>query len=626
MKLAFAVMPWHALDVPCLASGILTAVACKSHPACEVAQVYANIGWADHLAQASSGDFTVDDYALLSNDFVYDLAGEWVFSAALRGPSPQSVAAYRELFPGTPEQFEKILFAYTRAPQFIADLAGEIAEAGVTALAISSTFTQNVACLALASAVKAIRPDIITMMGGGNCDGVQGEAIHRNFPCVDFVVRGEGETAFDALLTQLACERRTFLEVPNLCWRDGDRAIANPQVANENMDTVPMPDYAAYFEQLGRSGIQPHVQPALVIENARGCWWGQKHHCTFCGLNGSSMTFRSKSQARAVTEIAALAARHRTLDIVVTDNILDSNYFDEFLPTLQSCDWDLRMQYEIKANLKRPQIELMYAAGIRHVQPGIESLSSHVLRLMRKGVTGPRNVQALRDLEAANLTVSWNYLVGFPGETDADYTRIIAQLQHLHHLQPPRAGATRISLQRFSPFFNDPGLGFAHKTPHAAYHLLYALAPRELEQIAFFFETAPAGIDAARVEELQAAIDRWIAAYNDGSQLVFDDTEDGIVIVDARQPGAAKRTVLRGAVECAVFQALRSVISREGLCAQVLRSTGHGRDAVEASLDGFHAQGWIFEDDGLLIGLPTDRRPTRARAAPSALLREAACA
>ncbi|MET4214740.1 hypothetical protein [Bradyrhizobium sp. LA2.1] len=196
------------------------------------------------------------------------------------------------------------------------------------------------------------------MMGGGNCDGPQGMAIHRNFPCLDFVVRGEGETAFDQLLEHLASGKKSFFAVPNLCWRDGGDTITSPQSAYEDMDAVPRPEYSAYFQHLSNSEIQAYIQPALIVENARGCWWGQKHHCTFCGLNGSNLKFKSKNQSKAVDEIEALAAKHKTLDIVVADNILDANYFEEFLPMLKARNRDYRIQYEIKANLKQPQIEL----------------------------------------------------------------------------------------------------------------------------------------------------------------------------------------------------------------------------------------------------------------------------
>ena len=58
---------------------------------------------------------------------------------------------------------------------------------------VSSTFPQNCAALALLRRLKARHPTIRTAMGGGNCEGPMGAAIHELFPFVDYVCSGEGD-------------------------------------------------------------------------------------------------------------------------------------------------------------------------------------------------------------------------------------------------------------------------------------------------------------------------------------------------------------------------------------------------------------------------------------------------
>ncbi|MCE0447111.1 hypothetical protein LT493_30015 [Streptomyces tricolor] len=53
---------------------------------------------------------------------------------------------------------------------------------------------------------------------------------------------------------------------------------------------------------------------------------GEKHHCTFCGLNGFAMAFRAKPGERLWAEIDRLVRRHRILDVVTVDNIIDMAY------------------------------------------------------------------------------------------------------------------------------------------------------------------------------------------------------------------------------------------------------------------------------------------------------------
>lgn len=605
MKLLFVVVPWHSLDYPCLAAGILHSLAQERCPQWEFSQRYLNVEWSNRLLQISEGDFTPLDYCLLSEQFVFGLAGEWVFSSALHEVVEHGVASYRPHFAGTDEQFNKILLAHRHAYRFICDIADDIVAQGIDVLALSSTFTQNAACIALAKAVKRRNPKIITMMGGGNCDGVQGSALHRNFRCVDFVMRGEGEAGFPLLLHALpGAKAEQLRDVPGLCWWDGEVQRINDSATTEDMDDVPVPQYQQYFAQIESSEIRPFLEPVLVMETARGCWWGEKHHCTFCGLNGTGMKFRSKSQSRALRELEQLVTTYQILDVVVADNILDLQYFKTFLPSLAEKGWDLRVHYEIKANLKPEQITTMRRAGIAHVQPGIENLSSRVLALMEKGITGARNVQSLRDCEEANLTVSWNYLLGFPGECDSDYSHIIAQIPNMSHLQPP-SGATRMALERFSPHFEKPWLGFERRWPHPAYQIVFELPEKELQEFSFFFQADDAGIDEILVAQLQSAIDDWKANYRSGASLYHEDDGSSIRIYDRRRGGVTEFIELADPILSTAFRATKVSQTRTSLRRTVSQVLECGDAQVDESIDELMRLGLLFWDNDHFVRLST---------------------
>ncbi|WP_091461536.1 hypothetical protein [Micromonospora inyonensis] len=130
----------------------------------------------------------------------------------------------------------------------------------------------------------------------------------------------------------------------------------------------------------------------------------------------------------------------------MVDNIIANSFFTTVLHRLAELDWDLRLHYEVKSNLKPAEIDIFRAARVSHVQPGIESLVSPALKIMDKGVAGTRNVRTLRDCEAAGLTVTWNWLYGFfPEERAEDYEPVLRQIPALMHVQHP-AGASRILL------------------------------------------------------------------------------------------------------------------------------------------------------------------------------------
>ena len=55
------------------------------------------------------------------------------------------------------------------------------------------------------------------------------------------------------------------------------------------------------------------------------------------------------------------------------------------MPALAARRLHLELFYEVKANLKKAQVRLLRDAGVRVIQPGIESFSTRVLDIMRRG-------------------------------------------------------------------------------------------------------------------------------------------------------------------------------------------------------------------------------------------------
>lgn len=283
----------------------------------------------------------------------------------------------------------------------------------------SSTFQQNTASFALARRLKERYPHIFTIFGGANFDGDMGLEFVRVLDYIDAAVIGEGDDAFPQLLDALAggADLRT---IPGIACRVAGEVKNTPPVSpTTSLDDLPIPDYDEYFKLAEDLDILPHVghrKVWLPIETARGCWWGAKHHCTFCGLNAMTMHFRSKSPQRVLDEFAQQARRYRSFHFEAVDNVLDMAYLKDLFPALAATEAGYEIFYEVKANLSREQLRLMAKAGVMSIQPGIESLSSNVLRLMRKGVRAVQNVNLLRWSQYYGIRVSWNLIWGFPGK------------------------------------------------------------------------------------------------------------------------------------------------------------------------------------------------------------------
>jgi ribosomal peptide maturation radical SAM protein 1 len=198
--------------------------------------------------------------------------------------------------------------------------------------------------------------------------------------------------------------------IPGIARRVGDQVVATPPAPPlARLDDLPAPDYDEYFDRAAGLGLLSGEVP-LPFESARGCWWGAKHHCSFCGLNGGTMRFRAKSPQRVLDELAAQARRYRTFRFEAVDDILDPKYLKELFPAIAEQGQDYQIFYEVKANLTRAQLKTLALAGVGELQPGLESLSSAVLRLMNKGVRAAQNVNLLRWARYYGMSVGWNIL------------------------------------------------------------------------------------------------------------------------------------------------------------------------------------------------------------------------
>jgi len=143
--------------------------------------------------------------------------------------------------------------------------------------------------------------------------------------------------------------------------------------------------------------------------------------------------------------------------------------------------------YETKSNLKKEQVRLLRDAGVTMIQPGIESFSDEVLRLMKKGVSGLQNIQLLKWCKEIGVEPLWNFLLGFPGETPDEYARMAAVMARVCHLPGP-TGVTAIRLDRFSPNFIDAAqFGFTRVRPLPFYGFIYDLPEDTRRNLAYYF-------------------------------------------------------------------------------------------------------------------------------------------
>jgi ribosomal peptide maturation radical SAM protein 1 len=610
-----ASMPYAPLFKPSLALGLLQAGVKRRGIACE--SLYFAFDFA-----ASTG---VDSYLRLSESFpeVTDLAGEWVFREAAFGPDAArderylaTIAARRTRsrdramareFPAAADPLAAfaatLAEARTHASRFVDECARRIAGLSPRVVGITTVFQQHLATIALARRLRTLLPGAFLVAGGANVEGAMGAQTLREVDALDAIVSGEGDVAFPELVERVLAGRSAD-GTPGVLTRRAARAGLAPMrsVPVEDLDALPDPDYDDYFRQLAAAAPKldrVHV-PHILFESSRGCWWGEVSHCSFCGLNGQTMRFRSKGAARALDELERLARRHRGSPVAVVDNIIDNRYFDDFVPMLAERALGLELFYEVKANLRRSHVRKLRAAGITTIQPGIESLDSATLRLMGKGVKALHNVQLLKLCAEEGVDPRWNVLWGFPGEAPeglAASARLAARLSHL----PPPVGGSPIRLDRFSPNFEQAAeRGFADVRPAAAYGLVYPFAEESLRRLAYYFDyryARPCDVEAA-ARPLEEAISRWQAEHAEGAALFATDLDGALLVWDLRPGARAALRALEG-LERELLLACTEIGAEHALVGD-----GPGAGARIAALEALEAEGLVVREGRSWLALP----------------------
>lgn len=605
-------MPFMMVDRPSIQLGLLKAVGvAHGFP---VRTLHANLDFAARIGA---------EYYELLCERRGRLVGDWLFSAEAFGtaaPDPHGRLlddfADELSYLGGPGVDWRARLLRTRQhdiPAYLDAMLESFAWSQVRVVGFTSTFQQNAASFALARRLKRRHPGLTTVFGGANFDAEMGLEHVRAVDCVDLAVIGEGDVAFPGLLAALATGTDPAA-VPGVARRVGARVVATAAgPALRRLDDLPVPDYDEYFERAEALGLQPRTGNRTVrlpFESARGCWWGAKHHCTFCGLNGSTMAFRAKSPGRVAAELALQARRYRSFRFEAVDNILDLAHLSELFPELIAGGTTYDLFYEVKANLTREQLRLMAQAGVTHIQPGLESLSSSVLRLMRKGVRAAQNVNVLRWGGYYGIRVSWNVLWGFPGETKEDYAEQAEVIGHLVHLQPP-LGAGRVWLERFSPMYTEPDSGVATRAPERSYRYVYP-DDIELDKVAYFFEYALGDpLPDSAYTGVQQAVDRWAAAWQAETPpvLTYFSAPGFVQIYDGRRPGAEGTYAFEGDL-AEIYLAC----SDRPISASAVRERLGARlpvDAIQEAFHQFRERGLMFLDGSLAVSLALPAGATR---------------
>ena len=306
----------------------------------------------------------------------------------------------------------------------IDQFAPEIDDCGLVGIAATSMSWPT--AVKVIEQVRSLRPDVPIVLGGIH-PTMFDHYIMNAFP-VDFIIRGEGEIAIEALC--VALDRGIgFEDVPNLTWRHKDGNICRnpigPKIAKTQLADFPLPDF---------SEIPLNVYKSLSIESSRGCAFD----CSFCSTS-YRQTWRGMPADAFLDRLETLMSytyrtQHDFIHIIDDEFSMNPKRVLQMIELFRERDLRPELVYDSRAT------DLLYDGFVSQVAEytsqflvGAEAGYDAGLDLIGKGTTTQILEDAARLLYRHNLSerADFSFVLGFPWETKAEVLKTCQFASHL---------------------------------------------------------------------------------------------------------------------------------------------------------------------------------------------------
>ncbi|WP_158581538.1 RiPP maturation radical SAM C-methyltransferase [Actinomadura spongiicola] len=562
--------------------------------------------------------FGAGEYNRLANEYnnLTTGIGEWLFRQLAFPDAADNASAYFQRYFAEDRSADfraHLLRIRSRLAEFCDGVITDYRLTDADVVGFTSMFSQSIPSIALAQLIKQRGPDTLTIMGGANCEAPMGAVLAENVTALDFIFSGPALHTFPEFVRCVLDGKPELAEnIPGIMSR---RNVATDRFRgaigrDRDIDDYVQPEYQSFVDKFKHSEDALREsggtdRPTLYFETSRGCWWGQRSHCTFCGLNGMGMGFRAMAPDKALEQLNWLFEfAPWCTSFHGTDNIMPRNYLRDVLPRLAPPP-NVTLFYEVKVPIADRDFQTMAQAGVREVQPGIEALATSTLKLMGKGTTSFLNLQFLQKCLKYDIVPVWNLLIGFPGEEEDVYRKYARELSHLVHLPPPD-GTFLVRFDRYSPYFTKSEEYGLDLRPLDFYRLAYPVVPDDqLQDLAYFFvdeNLAPYQVQSIEwITELRRLTDAWRAAWRNGPppRLVLTENEGRSGVLDTRS-GTRRWSPIDSETE-AMLRRLTSPARPDKLASQLDLPI----DQVHAQLAELRHRKFLFEENGTVISLVT---------------------
>jgi radical SAM superfamily enzyme YgiQ (UPF0313 family) len=270
------------------------------------------------------------------------------------------------------------------------------------------------ASLFAAELAKKRYPEIKIVVGGGvfaehlALGSPNWELFGKKTPYIDKIIVGEGELLFLKWLQKQLPESQKIFTVKDV----GDKSL--------DLAFAPLPDFSDF-----NMGYYPY----LGSYTSRSC----PFHCTFCSETRQWGRFRQKETSQVVEQLKRLYKEHSRQLFLMCDSLMNpiiTHLAEGLLQEGVMVYWDGYLRAD-KCVCDIEKTLLWRRGGVYRARLGIESGSQRVLDLMGKKITPGQIKQAISSLAAVGIKTTTYWVIGYPGETEADFQETLDLLKAL---------------------------------------------------------------------------------------------------------------------------------------------------------------------------------------------------
>lgn len=227
---------------------------------------------------------------------------------------------------------------------------------------------------------------------------------------VDSLIAFEGENPLLELYRVISAGK-DLSAVPNLTYKKKNIFISNAISEPIPLNSLPHPDF---------NGLKHHLPyPVIPISATRGCYWKK---CAFCNTSFLHPKYETMDVNKLIKDVQALSKKHKTKYFIFMDEGISPSYLRIFSEIIIKSGIKAYFLCETKFddNLDYKTLTLMYKAGFRLIEFGLESASQRVLNLMNKGIKLSTALNILKSCKKIGIGTIVTFFIGFPGETEKE--------------------------------------------------------------------------------------------------------------------------------------------------------------------------------------------------------------